>query len=256
MFFDTHAHYNDKQFDNIRDELLNSMPANNVGKIMNACAAMDELDSIIELADKYDFIYAAVGVHPSDIARLTENDMSVLAEYSKHEKVLAVGEIGLDYYYDDSPRDVQKKWFARQIELAKELKLPIIVHDREAHKDTIDILRACHAEEVGGVLHCFSGSKEMARDVLNLGMYVAFGGSVTFKNAVKPVESAAYVPLDRLLLETDAPYLTPVPFRGKLNSSIYLPYVAEKIAEIRGISAKEVENAGMENGMRLFGIKE
>lgn len=255
MFFDTHAHYNDKQFDDDRCELLSSMPENNVGKIMNACAAMNELDSIIALADKYDFIYAAVGVHPSDIAGLTENDMDILKNYSKHDKVKAIGEIGLDYHYDDSPRDVQRQWFARQIELAKELKLSIIVHDREAHKDTVDILRACHAEEVGGVLHCFSGSTEMARDVLNLGMYVAFGGSVTFKNAVKPVEAAKYVPLDMLLLETDAPYLTPVPFRGKRNCSVYLPYVAQKIAEIRATTAKAIEEATMLNGMKCFGIE-
>lgn len=256
MFFDTHAHYNDEQFDDNRDELLSSMKENNVGKIMNACASMGELDSIIALVDKYDFMYGAVGVHPSDIGELCESDMDILKKYSQHKKILAIGEIGLDYYYDSSPREVQREWFARQIELAKELKLPIIVHDREAHKDTMDILRACHAEEVGGVLHCFSGSKEMAKEVLDLGMYVAFGGSVTFKNAVKPVEVAQYVPLDMLLLETDAPYLAPVPHRGKRNSSVYLPYVAEKIAELRGISAKEVEEAGMINGMKCFGINE
>lgn len=254
MYFDTHAHYTDEQFNTDGDMILSMMKENNIGKIMNACASMEDLDPIVKLIDKYDFIYGSVGVHPSDAGELTESDMDTLKEYAKHKKIKAVGEIGLDYYYDDVPKNVQKEWFARQIELAKELKLPVIIHDREAHKDTMDILRACHAEKVGGILHCFSGSREMAREVLDLGMYIAFGGTVTFKNAVRPVEVASYVPLESMVLETDCPYLTPVPCRGKKNCSLYLPIIAEKIATLRSISVKEVEEITMINGMKCFDI--
>ena len=165
------------------------------------------------------------------------------------------GEIGLDYFYDNSPRDLQKKWFARQIELACELNLPIIVHDRDAHADTVDILKQCHAERCGGVFHCYSGSAEMAKEILNLGMYIAFGGSLTFKKSVKPKEAAAVVPLDRILTETDCPYLTPEPYRGKRNSSLYMYLVAEKLAEIKGVSVEAIENATYENAKRCFKIQ-
>ena len=224
MYFDTHAHYTDEQFNTDGDMILSMMKENNIGKIMNACASMEDLDPIIKLIDKYDFIYGSVGVHPSDAGELTESDMDTLKEYAKHKKIKAVGEIGLDYYYDDVPKNVQKEWFAR------------------------------HAEEVGGILHCFSGSREMAREVLDLGMYIAFGGTVTFKNAVRPVEVASYVPLESMVLETDCPYLTPVPCRGKKNCSLYLPIIAEKIATLRSISVKEVEEITMINGMKCFDI--
>lgn len=253
MLFDSHAHYDDARFDTDRYDLLDSMPENNVGLIMNACAAMTDIKLIKEICAKYDYVYGAVGVHPSECAELTETDMARLEEESKNPKIKAIGEIGLDYYYDDVPREVQRKWFARQIELANELQLPIIVHDRDAHAETVEILKNSGAHE--GVLHCFSGSREMAREVLDLGLYIAFGGTLTFKNARRAVEAAEYVPLDRILIETDSPYLAPVPERGKRNSSLLVHYVAEKLAEIKGISAAEVEEITFNNAKKCFKIE-
>ncbi|MBS7298446.1 MAG: TatD family hydrolase [Eubacteriales bacterium] len=254
MLFDSHAHYDDARFDADRFDVLDKMPQNNVGLIMNACAAMSDIDRIIEMCNRYDFMYGSVGVHPSDCEGLTEADMERLKKESEHEKIKAIGEIGLDYYYDDVPRDVQKKWFARQIELAKEVKMPIVVHDRDAHQDTVDIMRSSSAKDVGGVLHCFSGSCDMARDILDMGFYIAFGGTLTFKNARRAVEAAEYVPIDRILIETDSPYLAPVPERGKRNDSTLVKYVAEKLAEIKGIDAAEVERITFENAKKLFNI--
>ena len=255
MLFDSHSHYNDKKFDDDRDSLLSSMPENNVELIMNACSSIEEIPAIIELTRKYPFVYGSIGVHPHEVENMTENDIEILRKYAADEKIKAIGEIGLDYFYDNSPRDLQKKWFARQIELACELNLPIIVHDRDAHADTVDILKQCHAERCGGVFHCYSGSAEMAKEILNLGMYIAFGGSLTFKKSVKPKEAAAVVPLDRLLTETDCPYLTPEPYRGKRNSSLYMYLVAEKLAEIKGVSVEAIENATYENAKRCFKIQ-
>ena len=252
MLFDSHAHYNDEKFNDDRDELLSSMPENNVGLIMNSCSSLDEVPLIFDICEKYPFIYASVGIHPHEVENVTEDDMTRLKEYAKNSKVKAIGEIGLDYYYDFSPRDVQKKWFARQVEVAKELNMPVIIHDRDAHKDCMDILRDCNVRETGGVFHCYAGSVEMAREILDWGMYIAFGGTLTFKNSVRPVEVAKYVPLDRIVIETDSPYLTPVPHRGKRNSSLYVHYVAEKLAEIRGMSAEEIENITYENAKRCF----
>lgn len=252
MLFDSHAHYNDEKFDDDRDELLSSMPENNVGLIMNSCSSLDEVPLIFDICKKYPFVYASVGIHPHEVESMTEDDIITLKEYAKNPKVKAIGEIGLDYYYDFSPRDIQKKWFARQVELAKELNMPVIIHDRNAHKDCMDILRACNVSEAGGVFHCYAGSVEMAREILDWGMYIAFGGTLTFKNSVRPVEVAKYVPLDRIAIETDSPYLTPVPHRGKRNSSLYIHYVAEKLAEIRGMSAEEIENITYENAKRCF----
>ena len=252
MLFDSHAHYNDEKFDGDRDTLLASMPENNVGLIMNSCSSLDEVPLIFDICEKYPFVYASVGVHPHEVENMTEDDITTLKEYAKNPKVRAIGEIGLDYYYDFSPRDVQKKWFARQVEAAKELNMPVIIHDRDAHKDCMDILRACNVSETGGVFHCYAGSVETAKEILGWGMYIAFGGSLTFKNSVRPVEVARYVPLDRIVIETDSPYLTPVPHRGKRNSSLYIHYVAEKLAEIRGMSAEEIENITYENAKRCF----
>ncbi len=254
MLFDSHAHYNDERFREDADEVLSSMNENNVGLIMNSCSDISEIPDILHLCEKYPFVYASVGVHPHEVENLKESDMNILREYSKNEKVKAIGEIGLDYFYDFSPRDLQKKWFRRQTELAKELKMPVIIHDRDAHKDCMDILRDCDIRDIGGVFHCYAGSVEMAREILDWGMYIAFGGSLTFKKSVKPKEVAAYVPLDRMVIETDCPYLTPEPHRGKRNSSLYIHYVAEKIAEIKNISVEEVENATYENAKRLFNI--
>ena len=255
MLFDSHSHYNDEKFDDDRDSLLSSMPENNVRLIMNACSSIEEIPAIIELTRKYPFVYGSVGVHPHEVENMTENDIEILRKYTADEKIKAIGEIGLDYFYDNSPRDLQKKWFARQIELACELNLPIIVHDRDAHADTLDILKQCHAERCGGVFHCYSGSAEMAKEILNLGMYIAFGGSLTFKKSVKPKEAAAVVPFDRILTETDCPYLTPEPYRGKRNSSLYMYLVAEKLAEIKGVSVEAIENATYENAKRCFKIQ-
>ena len=186
MLFDTHAHYDDERFADDIDELLSKMQENNVGNILNSCSEISDIPRILELCKKYPFMYASVGVHPHCADGVKEEDMDILAEYSKEKAVVAIGEIGLDYYYDASPRDVQKKWFARQINLARDLKLPVIIHDRDAHGDCMDILRAESVKDVGGVFHCYAGSVEMSKEILDWGMYIAFGGSLTFKNAVRP----------------------------------------------------------------------
>lgn len=255
MLFDSHAHYNDSRFEKDMDEVLSSMNENNVGMILNSCSNLGEVPDILKICEKYPFIYASVGIHPHDVKDLKDSDMDMLIKYAENEKVKAIGEIGLDYFYDNSPRDLQKKWFARQIEVAKQIKLPIIIHDRDAHKDCMDILRSENIQDIGGVFHCYSGSVEMAKEILDWGMYIAFGGSLTFKKSVRPVEVAKYVPLDRILIETDCPYLTPEPHRGKRNSSLYIHYVAEKLAQIKGVSVEEIENATFENGKRCFNIK-
>ncbi|MCH5185083.1 MAG: TatD family hydrolase [Oscillospiraceae bacterium] len=252
MIFDTHAHYDDSAFDEDRDDILKQIHAGGVELVMNACADIAGLKTGADLAEKYPFVYISAGVHPHDVSNMTEEDIELIRKAAANKKVRSIGEIGLDYYYDNSPRELQKKWFLRQTELARELSLPVMIHDRDAHRDTIDILR--HAKNEGGVFHCFSGSKETAREALDMDMYIAIGGSVTFKNSKMPKEIAAYIPLDRMVVETDSPYLTPVPHRGKRNYSLYLKYVTETIAQIRGISADEVERATFENGRRLFGI--
>lgn len=256
MIFDSHAHYNDSRFDEDRDDVISSMPEQNVGYIMNVADSMESIKRVLAIADKYPFVYASVGVHPEAVGNLTENDIQKLAEYTREKKVKAIGEIGLDYYYDDVERDVQKKWFARQIELAGEVGLPIIVHDRDAHKDCLDILKASAVKKVGGILHCFSGSCETAREVLELGMYIGIGGTLTFKNARRVREVARYVPLDRIVLETDCPYLAPEPYRGKRNSSDLIRYVAEMLAQIKGVSQEKVEKITLENAKKCYGIEE
>ncbi len=255
MFFDSHAHYNDERFEADRDALLSQMQENHVSYIMNACSDLREMQNILPLTERYPFIYAAVGVHPHEAAHMRQADLEELKKYAALPKVKAIGEIGLDYYYDFSPRDVQKKWFAAQVEAAKELDMPVIIHDRDAHQDTMDILRAHGVRDVGGVFHCYAGSVEMAREVLDWGMYIAFGGSLTFKKAVRPAEVAAYVPLDRILIETDCPYLTPEPHRGKRNSSLYIHYVAEKLAEIKGVSVEKIAAQTCENAKKCFRIE-
>lgn len=254
MLFDSHAHYDDERFNDDRYELLDSMAANNVGYIMNSCSSTEDIPKIFELAKRYPFVYLSVGIHPHEAEGTTEEDVDILRKACENPKVKAIGEIGLDYYYDNSPRDVQKKWFARQIELARELSLPIAVHDRDAHADTMDILKSFDMRDIGGEFHCFAGSKEMAREVLDMGMYIAFGGSLTFKKSVRPKEVASYVPLDRILIETDCPYLTPEPHRGKRNNSIYMKHVVDMLAEIKGVSAEIIEKATLENAKRCFKI--
>lgn len=257
MIFDTHAHYTDEQFDTDRDELLSSMQNNGVGLIMNAASNLDEMTDIIKLIEKYPFMYAAVGIHPEAVTSIPTDYTDKMRQYATHKKIKAIGEIGLDYHWTTETKDLQQRIFGEQIELAKELKLPIIVHDREAHGDTLRILKEHHAEVCGGVFHCYSGSAEMVREITEeLGMYVAFGGTLTFKNAVKPREAAKVVPQDKLLIETDSPYLAPTPYRGKRNSSLYLPHVVSILAEIRNTTSVEIERITEENGRKLFNITE
>ncbi len=256
MIFDTHAHYDDKQFDQDREELLASMKDNGIGMIVDVGSNMETSAWIVEAVKRYPMMYGAVGVHPSDTADLTESDMDTLKKYAAMERILAIGEIGLDYYWDEPEREIQKKWFEAQIELAREVKLPIIIHSRDAAKDTYDIMKALHAQEIGGVVHCFSYSKEMARQFLDMGFYIGIGGVVTFKNAKTLKEVAAYAPLDRIVLETDCPYLSPEPNRGKRNSSLNLNYVAEALSQIKGVDKEELIAVTEENARRLYRMKE
>ena len=255
MIFDTHAHYTDERYDDDRDSVLSSMPENNVGLIMNVSSQLSEMPDILKLADKYPFIYAAVGIHPEAVLTATDGYLDLIKEYAKHPKIKAIGEIGLDYYWTTDTKQMQQRILGEQIDLARELKLPVVIHDREAHADTLRILKEHKVYECGGVLHCYSGSAQMAEQIVNeLDMYIAFGGTVTFKNAIKPKEAAKVVPLDRLLIETDAPYLAPVPYRGERNTSAYLTEVLKEISALRGIDVDELEKITEENGRRLFGI--
>ncbi len=251
IIFDAHAHYDDDKFNNDREELLISMKDKGVGGIVNAAVDIDTSKWAISYADKYDFMHATVGIHP-ECAKDVEGDyLSQLEELANHKKVVAIGEIGLDYYWDEVPREVQKEVFVKQLELARRLNLPVVIHDRDAHGDTMDILKRYKPK---GIVHCFSGSVEMCKEVVKLGMSVSLGGVVTFKNARHSVEVAEYIPLDRLLLETDAPYLTPVPFRGKRCDSSMIKFTAMKIAEIKGISLEQLLDITTENACKIYNI--
>lgn len=255
MIFETHAHYDDKAFAEDRDMLLSSLPKQGIGTVINVCSDLESVKRTIGLMEKYSFVYGAMGIHPSDTGALTEESFAWLKEQCLHEKTVAVGEIGLDYYWNEPEPEIQKKWFERQLFLAQELKKPVIIHSREAAKDTLDMMKALHAEKTGGVIHCFSYTKEMAAEFLKLDFYFGIGGVVTFSNAKKLKEAVAYIPLERLLLETDSPYLAPVPNRGKRNSSLNIPYIAEEIAGIKGVSYDEVIRITRQNAENLFGIK-
>ena len=250
--FDSHAHYNDEQFDIDRDSLLASLPEAGIVGIINCGTDVRSSFASLEMAEKYPFVYAACGYHPESALEFTDDNLAEIEKMLSHEKCVAVGEIGLEYHYDFVPKDVQKYVFEKHLELAVKYDMPVIVHDREAHADTMDLLKKYKPK---GVLHCYSGSVEMAKEVLKIGMYIGLGGAVTFKNAVKPVEVAEMIPIDRLLLETDCPYMAPVPMRGKRNNSAYISYVAEKIADIRGISPQELLTITAENTRKLFNIK-
>ena len=250
--FDTHAHYDDEDFDADRYELLESMKEHGVGTIVNIGASMRSCKTTLALAEKYPFVYGVLGVHPSDCGEMTEEDIQWIKANSAHEKIIAIGEIGLDYYWDNVERDVQKKWFVRQLEIAKETGLPVVIHSRDAAQDTLEIMKSEHKGTTGGVIHCFSYGVEMAREYLNMGYYIGVGGVLTFKNGKKLKEVVEYAPMDKLVLETDCPYLAPVPYRGKRNSSLYLSHVVEAMAEIKGISAEEVIRVTAENAKRLY----
>ncbi len=250
--FDTHAHYDDERFSEDRDELLSSLFKQSVSHIINCGCDLKSSLTTIALAEKYPQLYAAIGVHAHEASECTPEDLAEIKKLYSHSKVVAVGEIGLDYYYDFSPRDRQIEVFTEQVKLANDLDLPVIIHDREAHEDTLNILRDLRPK---GVVHCFSGSREMAEEIVKLGLYIGLGGAVTFKNARRPIEVAEYLPLDRLLLETDAPYMTPVPFRGKRCDSAHIMYTAEKIAEVKGMTVQKLIDVCNENSRRLFGIR-
>lgn len=252
MIIDTHAHYDDKAFDEDRDTLLAGMAEAGISRIVNIGSSLDACRRTLELMDKYNFIYGAIGVHPCDSAELTEESLAWIREVSSHEKCVAIGEIGLDYYWDEPDRDIQKKWFIRQMDIAREVKLPIVIHSRDAAKETIDIMTAQRAQQIGGVVHCYSYSKELAKTFLDMGFYFGIGGVVTFSNGKKLKEALEYIPMDRIVTETDSPYLAPVPFRGKRNDSTKLPYVIEQIATIKGMSQEDVMKVCKKNAYKLY----
>lgn len=252
MIIDTHAHYDDSAFDEDREGLLGSMQEAEIGRIVNIGSSIEACRRTLELMEKYEFVYGALGVHPCDTGALTEADIEWIRQQSAHEKCVAIGEIGLDYYWDEPDRDIQKKWFVRQLQLAGEVKLPVCIHSRDAAQDTVDIMKAEHAEEIGGVVHCYSYSRELAKVFLDMGFYFGIGGVVTFNNGRKLKEVVDYVPMDRIVLETDCPYLAPVPFRGKRNDSAKLTYVAEMIAQIKEISVDEVQEITRRNAYGLY----
>lgn len=252
MIFDTHAHYDDAAFDEDREEILSSMKAGGIEKIIDCSSDADSLLRVKKLTQDWPFMYGAYGLHPSDIKGLSFDILDEVRSLAQGEKTVAIGEIGLDYYWDKDNSRQQKDWFERQIALAHELSLPVMVHSREAAKDTVEMARSCDLSRTGADIHCFSYSKETARELLDMGLFLGIGGVVTFKNARKLKEVVEYAPLDRLLLETDCPYLAPEPFRGKRNCSLYIPYVVKKIAELKNVSEEEVIRVTKENALKLF----
>lgn len=255
--FETHAHYDDESFDNDRERLITEMLGDSgiIDVIVNIGTSLKGCKDSLTLAAKYDKMYAAIGIHPSDVEALTAKDIEWLGEISvKNPKVVAIGEIGLDYHYEKLSKDIQKKWFIEQIALAKKVKKPIIVHSRDACQDTINIMKQEDAKSVGGIVHCYSYTKETAKDFLEMGFYFGIGGVITFKDAKKLVEAVEYIPMDKLLLETDSPYLAPEPYRGKRNDSTNLPFIAEKIAQIKGISTEQVIDKTNENARKILNL--
>lgn len=254
MLFDTHAHFDDPQFDSDRDEVIKSLADDGVTRVMNIGANMETSKKAIEIANKYDFIYAAVGVHPCDTYDMTDEDIERLRIMAKNNpKVRAIGEIGLDYHFDDTKPDIQKEWFIKQLHLAKELNMPVVIHDRDSKGDAIEILKREGISN--GVMHCFSGSAETARELVKMGFMISFTGVLTFKNARRAVEACRSIPIERLMIETDCPYMAPEPHRGERNYSGYVKYVARKMAEIKGLSYEETARITMENGLRFYGIE-
>lgn len=252
MIFETHAHYDDESFNIDREELLESFKGAGIEYVVNIGASLESCRTTLELTKKYPFIYGAIGVHPSDTHELNEENYDWLRQAVTQDKVVAVGEIGLDYYWDTPDRETQKIWFERQMELAKEVKLPTVIHSRDAAQDTYDMITACNLREVGGVIHCFSYGKEMAKSYLDQGFYIGVGGVITFKNGKKMREVVEYAPLDQIVIETDSPYLSPEPNRGKRNNSTNLVYVAKEIAAIKGIEYDEVVRITNANAKRMY----
>lgn len=253
MIIDTHAHYDDEQFDADREELLGSMEEGGIGLIVNVGSTVASWDKIEELTEKYPFVYGAVGVHPDEVGELDEEKLLRMADLLDLDKIVAVGEIGLDYYWDKEKHDLQKEWFVRQLDLARKKEMPVIIHSREAGADTFEIMKQ-HAAGMKAVIHCYSYSPEMAREYVKMGYYIGVGGVVTFKNAKKLKQVVQEIPLESIVLETDCPYLAPVPYRGKRNCSLYLPYVAEQIAELKGTTVEEVIQQTEKNSRELYGL--
>lgn len=249
--FDTHAHYDDEQFDGDREQLLTSLQNSGIKNIINCATEISTCEISKDLAESYSYIYFAAGIHPEDCENLFDNYKDRLSEYFSHKKCVAIGEIGLDYHYDTISRDLQLKIFEEQLQLSKDFDLPVIIHDREAHQDTLELLKKYKPK---GVLHCFSGSVEMSEEIIKLGMFIGLGGSVTFKNAKKPVAVAKNVPIDRIVLETDCPYMAPSPFRGRRNDSRLIAYTAEFISQLRNCDTQDFINKTAENASILFGI--
>ena len=255
MIFDTHVHYEDVQFDIDRAELFERLRRAGIGMVADAASDMESIGQVLELAHQYDFLYAVIGIHPNETQELNDTKFSWIEEKTFAPKVVAIGEIGLDYHYPQPSRDIQKKWFCRQMELAKKRKLPIVVHSRDAAKDTLDLMHSEHAESIGGDIHCFSYGKEIAREYLNMGFYLGIGGVLTFKNARKLKEVVEYAPIDRILLETDGPYLAPEPVRGSRNTSLNLPYVVKAIAQIKQMEYDEIIEITQQNAKKMYHLE-
>ena len=250
--FDTHAHYDDDAFNDDREQLLAALPGQGIARVVDVGASLASCRKVLELMEQYDYIYGAIGVHPSETAELDEESYSWLKEQCRKKKCLAVGEIGLDYYWPEPDHETQKKWFLRQLDLAREIRKPVIIHSRDAAKDTVDLMTEARAEEIGGVIHCYSYTKESVKAFYDMNFYFGIGGVLTFKNGKKLVEAVDVIPLDRIVLETDCPYLAPVPNRGKRNDSSNIQYVVEKLAEIKGKTAQEIIDITNENARRLY----
>ena len=256
MIFDTHAHYDDAAFDEDRDRILTMLPKNGVSAVVNVTSTLSSLDLSLKIADSYSHVYSSMGLHPTEIYELGTDALNEVEGRCTSDKVVAIGEIGLDYHYPDTDKERQKEFFEAQLELARKYKLPVIVHSRDAAADTLDIMKAHHAGDIGGVIHCFSYSYEMACEYVKMGFFIGIGGVLTYKNARKLVECAEKLPLENIVLETDCPYLAPVPNRGRRNYSLYLTYVADQLAALRGIPRKEAEDITFANALRLYGLRE
>ena len=254
LIFDSHAHFDDDAFDTDRDALLSSFRKNGVGYVVNVTASVESLKVVPEMIKQYDFLYGTIGVHPNETEPMTEDILKEMETLCQLEKIVAVGEIGLDYYWDEPEREIQKKWFREQLKLAEKTGLPVVIHSREAAKDTLDMMKEMDGKLSGGVIHCFSYGVDVAREYLNMGYYLGIGGVLTFKNAKKIREVVEFAPLERILLETDSPYLSPEPFRGKRNDSTRLKYVVEALSQIKNVPEEEVIRVTTQNAMNMYGI--
>ena len=256
MIFDTHVHYDDDAFNEDRDELIKSLPENGIGAFVNVCADYDSIEKVLSIAKKYKFAYAALGIHPSDVQDMNEKKLEHIEKMAskKNSKVVAIGEIGLDYHYPEPSREIQKKWFIAQIELAQSLGKPVVIHSRDAAEDTQFILDRYDFRKLGGIVHCFSYSAALALHYIERGFYIGIGGVITFKNGRKLKEVVNMIPLERIVLETDCPYLAPEPYRGQRNSSLYLPWILRTVANLKGVSEDEVERITTENAKKVYSL--